>query len=70
MKFSVMQTSVSEKQAFLGLFLLLAGVVVFLNTKVIASPLKVSEKGLFLDLAAVALIITAVRVIAKSIHRA
>lgn len=70
LKFPVMRTKVFENQFFFGLFLLVAVVVVLINTKLVASPVRISEKGLFLYLAAAGLFYAAVRIIAKSIHRA
>ena len=65
-----MRTKVFEKQFFFAFFLLVAGAVVLINTKLVASPVKISERGLFLYLAAAGLFYAAVRMIAKSIHRA
>jgi uncharacterized membrane protein len=64
-----MPTKVSEKHLFLGIALLLIGVVILLNTTLVDRPIKISEKGLLFDLMAVVSLFFSVRFISKSIHR-
>lgn len=64
-----MPVKLDEKRLFPALALLLAGVLIVLNTTLVSSPVKFSEKGILLDLLAILLLFVAGRLLGKSIHR-
>ena len=64
-----MRAKLDEKRLFPALALLLAGVFILLNTTLVSSPVKLSEKGIVLDLLAIFLLFISVRLFGKSIHR-
>jgi flagellar biosynthesis protein FliQ len=64
-----MRTKTSEKQLFLGVVFLVAGLVVLLNTTFLNAPVKISEKGLLFVAVAIALLFFSVRFFSKSIRR-
>jgi hypothetical protein len=65
----LMPAKISEKQLFLGIVFLLAGLAILLSTKLVNSPVKISEKGLLLTAIAIALFFLSARFISRSCHR-
>lgn len=64
-----MRVKIFEKHLFTGLALLLIGIFLLCNATLLSAPIRISEKGLLLDAAAIVLLVLAIRFIGKSIHR-
>ena len=52
-----MPAKLSEKHGLMGLICLATGILLLINTSVLASPVRISEKGLFLSVLSCALIL-------------
>lgn len=64
-----MPVKIFEKHGLIGIGLLFTSALIFWNTNLFSAPVRVSEKGLLIDLLAVVLLYAAIRFISRSMHR-
>lgn len=64
-----MRVKISEKHFLVGVVLFVIGIAIFFNTTVANWPMKLSEKVILFDLAAVVSLIMGVRFLSRSFYK-
>ncbi|HUR66276.1 MAG TPA: hypothetical protein VMZ03_07975 [Chitinophagaceae bacterium] len=64
-----MRIKVSEKHVLAGICFLLISLAIFANTELLASPVKISEKGLLAMAVAMGAFLLSVKLIRSSLHK-
>ncbi len=64
-----MPTKVSEKKLAIGVVFIALGLMVLLNTTLVATPIRVSETGILFSLFSVVLIVLGIRFFKRSMIR-
>lgn len=65
-----MPVRIAEKKALVSILLLAAGLYAIITVKLVPAPVHVSEKGIALALAAIVLLIAAVRLFKGAVKQA